>query len=86
MSKTVEFLYDYASPWSYVAYMQLPRLIAETGCEVIYRPILLGGIFKGTDNSAPATVAAKGAYMFVDLQRVCKRHAIPFQLNSKFLS
>ena len=46
MTKTVEFLFDVGSPTTYLAHKRMPGLIARTGAEVVYVPVLLGGLFK----------------------------------------
>ena len=46
--KTVEFFFDFGSPATYLAHTQLPRLAAEAGATLAYRPMLLGGVFKAT--------------------------------------
>ena len=43
MSKTVEFYFDFGSPTTYLAWTQLPRLCAEEGATLVYKPMLLGG-------------------------------------------
>ena len=85
MSKTVEFLYDIGSPFSYLAHTQMPGLAARTGATVDYRPILLGGIFKATGNASPVTIAAKGAYMNdADLPRYAKRYGVTLRTHPDF--
>jgi 2-hydroxychromene-2-carboxylate isomerase len=42
----LEFFYDYGSPFSYLIDTQLPALCERTGAERVYRPMLLGGVFK----------------------------------------
>ena len=53
MSKQVEFYYDYGSPTTYLAWTQLPAICERYGAELIYRPMLLGGVFKATGNTTP---------------------------------
>ncbi|SFY05249.1 MULTISPECIES: 2-hydroxychromene-2-carboxylate isomerase [unclassified Pseudomonas] len=84
MSKSVEFFFDLGSPATYLAYTQLPLLCAHTGSELVYRPMLLGGVFKATGNASPVTVPAKGAHMAKDLERFAKRYGVPFKLNPYF--
>ncbi|MHC8319506.1 2-hydroxychromene-2-carboxylate isomerase [Pseudomonas sp. GB2N2] len=84
MSKTVEFYFDLGSPATYLAHTQLPNICARTGSQLIYIPILLGGVFKATGNASPATIPAKGAYMFKDLDRYAKRYGVPLKFNSHF--
>jgi len=84
MTKTVEFFFDIVSPASYLAWTQMPKLIEETGAEVIYRPFFLPGVFEATGNSSPITVPAKGRWMFNDLTRHAKKYGVPFVMNSRF--
>jgi len=82
--KQVEFLFDYGSPTCYLAYTQLPALAAKHGAEIVWKPILLGGVHKATGNRSPAEVPAKGAWMFQDLQRFAKRYGVPYKTNTHF--
>ncbi|KJH85172.1 DSBA oxidoreductase [Pseudomonas fluorescens] len=84
MSKSVEFFFDLGSPTTYLAYTQLPALCAQTDSELIYRPMLLGGVFKATGNASPVTVPAKGPYLFKDLNRFAIRYGVEFKLNPYF--
>ncbi|MBX9404071.1 2-hydroxychromene-2-carboxylate isomerase [Pseudomonas baetica] len=84
MSKTVEFYFDLGSPATYLAYTQLPKICAATNSELIYMPMLLGGVFKATGNASPAMIPAKGRYMFQDLDRYAKRYGVPLRFNPHF--
>lgn len=84
MSKTLEFFFDLGSPATYLAYTQLPALCASTGTQLIYKPMLLGGVFKATGNASPITVPAKGRYMFDDLARYARRYNVPLTFNPHF--
>jgi 2-hydroxychromene-2-carboxylate isomerase len=84
MSKTVEFYFDLGSPATYLAYTQLPNICAQTDSQLIYVPFLLGGVFKATGNASPATIPAKGRYMFIDLDRYAKRYGVPLTINPHF--
>jgi 2-hydroxychromene-2-carboxylate isomerase len=84
MSKTVEFYFDLGSPATYLAYTQLPKICAQTDTRLIYIPLLLGGVFKATGNASPATIPAKGRYMFEDLDRYAKRYGVPLKFNPHF--
>ncbi|HEY6512119.1 MAG TPA: 2-hydroxychromene-2-carboxylate isomerase [Burkholderiaceae bacterium] len=83
-AKTVEFLFDFGSPTTYLAHTQLPRLAAETGARVDYVPMLLGGVFKATGNQSPVIVPAKGRWMGGDLMRFARRYRVPFTFNPHF--
>jgi 2-hydroxychromene-2-carboxylate isomerase len=88
MAKYLEFLFDFGGPNSYLAYKMLPDLCARTGAEIVYVPILLGGLFKLTNNQAPmmryAETPAKQKYEMLEFQRFIKAHAIPFKMNPRF--
>ncbi|MBY8960995.1 MULTISPECIES: 2-hydroxychromene-2-carboxylate isomerase [Pseudomonas] len=84
MTKTVEFYFDLGSPATYLAYTQLPKICAATQSELIYIPMLLGGVFKATGNASPAMIPAKGRYMFQDLDRYAKRYGVPLKFNPHF--
>ena len=84
MNKTVEFYFDLGSPATYLAYTQLPKICAETGSDLVYIPMLLGGVFKATGNASPAMIPAKGRYMFQDLDRYAKRYGVPLKFNPHF--
>ena len=82
--KTVEFFFDFGSPTAYLAHTQLPRLAAETGAALVYKPMLLGGVFKATGNASPVSVPAKGAWMGQDIARWARRYGVPFAFNRFF--
>jgi 2-hydroxychromene-2-carboxylate isomerase len=82
--KTVEFFFDFGSPTTYLAHTQLPRLASERGARLVYRPMLLGGVFKATGNASPVTVPAKGRWMGQDIARWAARYGVPFAFNPHF--
>jgi 2-hydroxychromene-2-carboxylate isomerase len=83
-SKTIEFFFDFGSPNSYLAWTQLPKIAAETGARLVYRPMLLGGVFKATGNASPVTVPAKGRWMGGDMALWARRYGVPFAFNPAF--
>ncbi len=84
MSKQVEFFFDFGSTASYVAWTQLPRIAAAAGARIVWRPILLGGVFKATGNASPIVVPAKGRWMMADMQRCAAKFGIPFRMPPNF--
>jgi 2-hydroxychromene-2-carboxylate isomerase len=82
--KAIEFFFDVGSPTAYLAFTQLPTIAKEAGANIVWRPMLLGGVFKATGNQSPVTVAAKGQWMGDDLQRWAQRYLVPFQHNPFF--
>jgi 2-hydroxychromene-2-carboxylate isomerase len=89
MPKTLEFLFDFGAPNGYLAWKVLPALIERTGAELVLTPILIGGVFKATNNRPPimayAEVPAKWAYEQLELQRFITLHGLDrFRLNPHF--
>jgi 2-hydroxychromene-2-carboxylate isomerase len=78
MSQQIEFFFDFGSGPSYLAHTQLPRIAASTGAEVIYRPILLGGVFKLTGNTPPGAIAEKMAWFKGDLELWAKKYGVAY--------
>ena len=82
----LEFFFDYGSPYSYLADTRLAGLQERTGCEIEYRPMLLGGVFKATGNRSPfeETVVPKLKYQSLEMQRWVEYCGAPFQSNPFF--
>jgi len=84
MTKTVEFFFDVGSPTAYLAYTQLPVIAASFGAQVLWRPMLLGGVFKATGNASPVSVPAKARWMNGDMQRWARRYGVTLVFNPHF--
>ena len=56
MSGQLEYYFDYASPYSYLANSQIPGLAERTGATILYRPVLLGAIIVDSKNTPPPSV------------------------------
>lgn len=84
MSKQVEFFFDVGSPYSYLAWHALPRVAARHGATVVWRPMLLGGVFKATGNRSPAEVEAKRRWSSGDLKRWARHFGVTFVHNPDF--
>ena len=83
-SPRLEYFFYFGSPTSYLAWTQLPKLIADSGAEIVWRPMLLGGVFKATGNASPVSVPAKGRWMNADIARWAERYGVPFRFNPHF--
>jgi len=83
-SKAVEFFFDVGSPTTYLAWTQLPALCASAGATLVYRPMLLGGVFQATGNVSPANIPAKGRYMNADMARYARAYGVPLVVNTHF--
>ena len=84
MSGEVEFWFDVGSPYSYLAYKALPRVARARGARIVWRPMLLGGVFKATGNRSPAEVQAKSAWTMIDMQRWARRIGTTLRPNPHF--
>ncbi len=84
MSKAIEFFFDVGSPAAYLAWTQLPRLAADAGAVIRWRPMLLGGVFKATGNSSPVMIPAKGRWLIDDLKRWAARYGVPLEMPADF--
>jgi 2-hydroxychromene-2-carboxylate isomerase len=84
-----EFHFDFGSPNAYLCHLVLPEVEARTGVAFEYVPILLGGVFKLTNNRSPAESLAgirnKPEYERLEMQRFLRRHGITrFRMNPFF--
>jgi 2-hydroxychromene-2-carboxylate isomerase len=89
MSRTVEFIFDFASPNAYLAYRALPPILQRTGASMALTACLLGGIFKATGNQAPmltfANVKGKIEYDMLEMRRFVARYEVTkFRMNPHF--
>ncbi len=89
MPRTIDFIFDFASPNAYFVYQALPDFLARTGAQVNYKLCLLGGIFKATNNQAPmlafGNIQNKLEYENLEIERFIKKHNITkFKMNPHF--
>jgi 2-hydroxychromene-2-carboxylate isomerase len=82
----MDFFYEFASTYSYIAAMRIARLAEAARVTVRWRPFLLGPIFKaqGWDSSPFNLYPAKGRYMVRDCERQCAALGIAFRLPDPF--
>ena len=82
----LEFWYEFASNYSYLSVMRISDLARPVGVEVIWRPFLLGPIFKsqGWDTSPFNLYPVKGRYMIRDMQRLAESRGLPFVMPPTF--
>ena len=76
----VQFLFDFGSPNAYLCHKVIPDVAARSGAQFAYVPILLGGLFKLSNNRSPveafAAIPNKLAYERLEMQRFITRHGI----------
>jgi 2-hydroxychromene-2-carboxylate isomerase len=82
------FYFDFGSPNAFLAHRVIPEIEARIGRRFVYRPVLLGGLFKLTGNRSPveafADIPAKLAYDRLEMGRFIARHGIVFRMNPFF--
>jgi|TARA_B100000315_G_C14255238_1_gene441589 2-hydroxychromene-2-carboxylate isomerase len=80
MTVNVEFLFDFASPNGYMSHKVIPGIEQRTGASFAYVPILLGGVFKLTNNQPPMVqfegIKNKLEYNRLESERFIKKHGL----------
>ena len=78
--KNLEFFWDAASPYTYLASTQIPKIRERTNAQIVIRPFLLGGVFKSTGNEMPAEIPAKATWMLDDLKRWSQHYGVEMKM------
>jgi 2-hydroxychromene-2-carboxylate isomerase len=84
MRATIDFYFDFSSSYSYVALPRLARLVDELDCQINWKPIALGVIFKANSHAPPAADTAKGRYVWHDVERTAALENLPFKWPEPF--
>ena len=89
MTTDLEFHFDFGSPNAYLSYKVLPAIEARAGARFTYVPVLLGGVFRLTNNQSPMVqfkgIKNKNEYAALETERFVRRHALSrFRRNPYF--
>jgi 2-hydroxychromene-2-carboxylate isomerase len=84
MARTLEFYFDYGSPYSYLADTQVEAIAKRAGATLVRKPMLLGGVFKSTGNASPMTIELKSKWSATDLPMWARHYGVPFRRNPFF--
>ena len=84
MNKSIDFYFDFISPYSFLAYKKLKILNENDKLNIIYKPILLGGLHKLGGITAPAFNERKMKNMKFDCELIARKNNIEFIWNDKF--
>ncbi|WP_299043642.1 2-hydroxychromene-2-carboxylate isomerase [uncultured Tateyamaria sp.] len=86
MAKPVEFWFEFASTYSYLAAARVEAACADAGVPLVWRPFLLGPVFaaQGMTTSPFNMFPVKGAYMWTDMARCCADLGLPFRKPGSF--
>lgn len=83
-SPLIEFYWDSASPYTYLAATQIEALAARHEATLVWKPFLVGKAFEATGNRAPATIPAKARYLSKDLAMWARHYEVAFKFPSVF--
>ena len=84
MAGAIDFYFDFSSPYGYLAAQVVDAVGNRHGREVIWRPFLLGAVFKVTGQQPLLDMPLKGDYARHDLARTARRLKVPFELPARF--
>jgi 2-hydroxychromene-2-carboxylate isomerase len=86
MTRSIECWFDFGSNYSYIAISRIGPLATSADVDVVWRPFLLGPIFKsfGWESSPFVVQKEKGEYAFMDTARQCLKHGLPWRMPSTF--
>jgi len=87
--KKIDFYFDFASPNAYLSHKVMQKIKEKYDVELNYIPVLLGGIFKATNNKPPMEqffgVLNKNEYQGIEMERFVQRHDLNlFKMNPHF--
>ena len=83
MQASVEFLFDFVSAPSALAWMSLPQLVHQAGARLVLTPVVVTGIFKATGNIAPLNLPAKMEWLRRDLPRWAGKRGVVMHPNPR---
>jgi len=84
MIKSLDFYFDFVSPYSFLAHKEIKKLEKKNLIKVQYKPILLGGLHNLHGIKAPAFIPSKAKFMIRDCKLVAEKKKIKFKFNSYF--
>ena len=84
MTKSIQFYYDFSSPYTYIAHKKIREIQKKNSIKFIYCPMLLGGLHKLAGITANAFIKNKNEFMRRDCEMVSKKYKINFKFNDYF--
>ncbi|MGF1561208.1 MAG: 2-hydroxychromene-2-carboxylate isomerase [Geminicoccaceae bacterium] len=83
MPEPIEFYFDFASPYAYVAVPRLEAIAARHDRDLLWKPIMLGAVFKTTGGLPNMAIPLKGPYLLRDVPRVCRFYGLVYKEPEK---
>jgi 2-hydroxychromene-2-carboxylate isomerase len=84
MTDPIDFYFDFSSPYGYLAAQGAEAMGARAGRPVLWRPFLLGALFKQEGSKPLIDYPMKGAYSLHDMHRTARRLGVPFTMPDPF--
>ena len=84
MTRSIDFYFDFISPYSYLAHKKIDNIKIQTNINFIYKPVLVGGLHNLQGITAPAFIKSKLKHMKSDCDLIAKKDSSDFIWNSKF--
>ena len=84
MTKSIEFYFDFSSPYSYIGYQEIKKIEKNNSFKIKYMPIFLGGLHNAAGVTPAAFINLKSKYMIEDAKLICEKKNIKFIFNSYF--
>ncbi len=84
MATPIEFWFDFSSPFGYLASTRIEALAAKYGRDTVWRPFLLGAVYKINGVVPTPNVPLKGDYARIDILRSGRFYGIPIVVPSNF--
>ena len=84
MTKSIDFYFDFISPYSYLAHKKIDIIKTKDDINFIYKPVLVGGLHNLQGITAPAFIKSKLKHMINDCGLIAKKDKSNFTWNSKF--
>ena len=79
MTRSIDFYFDYLSPYAYLAWLRLPEVCTPRKVQIVARPVLFAGLLNYWGHLGPAEIPPKGQHVFKECARFAAMAGIPFR-------
>jgi 2-hydroxychromene-2-carboxylate isomerase len=79
MTRSIDFYFDYLSPYAYLAWLRLPEVCTPRKVQIVARPVLFAGLLNYWGHLGPAEIPPKGQHVFKACARFAAMAGIPFR-------
>ena len=81
MSKTIEFYFDFSSPYAYIGYKEIKKLEKKNSFKIKFMPLFLGGLHNAAGVTPAAFITVKAKYMIRDTKLVSEKKILNLYLT-----